>query len=415
MAQYQDSSGNDYWVPDDPAPSAQAPPEPSLDPTGGSANNGGGITISDPKPDPSTTIAPNPPPSTQPPPSVDRTPPAPAAPGIGAMPPGMDPRIWALYQKYGITPGGPGSGPTDWQYYQRRAGEVGDWNYMLNRLEGDLSGGKSGISNSPEGAGLGAQGFADPAYQGLMDLVTKRLAALNQPQSFPQMDQLMAMLQQNQAAARARAQTFATQLGGRVQQLQQPLLTDANVVNQRALASNNLLKARDSTIQNMKDRRYAAGFEPTSGLIAGDERAANESYSNAQSNTDAQLQSMSIAQDENRRNQATTLQGLIQQALQGGDVTALSDQARQADLENQAFNIDQNRQREQLTVGNIPVDLTNMGFANANQVANSGGDPLSALLPILLAGNTQQGLQQNASNGNMSALTWLLQTLFSGH
>lgn len=252
-------------------------------------------------------------------------------------------------------------------------------------------------------------GFADPAYQGLMDLVTQRLKNLSQPQQFPQLDSYMSMLRGNQDTARARAQTFADQMTSRIGQLQAPLLTDANVANQRALASNSTLAARDATLKNQRERRFAQGFEPTSGLLAGDERAINENASNAQANIDAQLQRSSIAQDEQRRNQASTLQGLVAQALQGGDVSALQSAAQMSDLENQVYNIGEQRQRESLTTGNIPVDLTNMGFSNANNAAGARTDPMASIMQLLGLANGQQQQQQAGQNSNMSALAWLLQ------
>jgi hypothetical protein len=58
------------------------------------------------------------------------------------MPQGIDPHLAQLYQQYGVTPGGSGSGFTDWNYWQndalRNAG--GDWNYITQRLGSDLAG-----------------------------------------------------------------------------------------------------------------------------------------------------------------------------------------------------------------------------------------------------------------------------------
>lgn len=273
------------------------------------------------------------------------------------------------------------------------------------------SGGGGGGTSGGGGAPSGGTGFADPAYNQLNDLVQKRLAALNQPQSFPQLDAYMSMLQQQQAQARQRAQMFADQLTGRISELQKPLLSQGDVVQQHALASNNLLAQRDAALKNAKESLYARGFEPTSGLQEGTNRSIAESYVGAQSNIDAQLQQMAIKQDEQRRNQATQLQGLVAQALAGGDVAALQSAAQMADLENQQFNIDQNRQREQLTTANIPVDLTNMGFANALNASNSNQNPLGALFSLAQLGQGQQGLQMQQSNSNMGALAWLLQTV----
>src|SRR5260221_9827644 len=62
------------------------------------------------------------------------------------MPTGIDPRISALYQKYGVTPGARGSGPADWQYWQNEAlsNAKGDWGYVLGELEKDIQGKRGG-------------------------------------------------------------------------------------------------------------------------------------------------------------------------------------------------------------------------------------------------------------------------------
>lgn len=56
------------------------------------------------------------------------------------MPAGIDPRLAALYQQNGMTPGGSGSGFADWQYWQDKANSSGDWNYFTDRLGKDLQG-----------------------------------------------------------------------------------------------------------------------------------------------------------------------------------------------------------------------------------------------------------------------------------
>lgn len=317
-----------------------------------------------------------------------------------------DPNYW--FQKISADPNGQGSA---WGYWQDRINR-GNGSQLGLPLFNDSNGGGGG-GGIAQGGGQGgpATGFADPAYQQLLSLAQQRIGQLGQPQSFPQLDQYMQMLQQNQVSARQRAQTFADQMQGRIGQLQQPLMSQANVVQQQALASNNLLAQRDAMLANQRQKRFASGFEPTSGLLAGDERAINESYGNQQSNINAQLQQSNIKTDEQRRNEATQLQELVQQALQGGDTTALQSQAQVADLENQLFNIGQQQSNQQLSTAQIPVDLTNMGFSNASNAANAGGNPLMSMLSLLSLANGQQGLQQQNQNNNSQGLGWLLQAL----
>jgi len=282
----------------------------------------------------------------------------------------------------------------------------GSWGWVTSAEQNGGGGGGSSVSS-----GLNPSGgttFGDPAYQQLNDMVQQMLGKLNQPVSFPQLDQYMQMLQQNEAQQQQIAQTFADQLSQRVQQLDQPLLSDANVANIRALASNNLLAQRDAAIKNAQQQRYASGFAPTSGLLDYDTQNINQQYSNAQSNIDAQLQANQIQGDEQRRNLATNLQGLAAQALAGGNVAALGSQAQAADLENQLYNLNNQRNLEALTTAQIPVDLTNQGYANAVNGSNLSSNPLNSILSLLALGNQQQGLQQDQANSNMGALALLL-------
>lgn len=262
-------------------------------------------------------------------------------------------------------------------------------------------------------AGTNNGGFADPAYQSLLDLVNKRLGQLQTPVSFPSLDAYMKQLADQQAVTKQRAQTFADQLGTRVGQLQQPLMTDANVVQQRALASNATLAQRDALLERSRADLAARGVDPrTSGLAFDRENQIGHNYSDAQANIDAKLQQGNIQTDEQRRNLATNLQGLAMQALQGGDLSALQNQSQMAELENSLFNLNENRANQTLAVGQIPVDLTNQGFSNSLAASNSMQNPLAAILQLASLGNSQQGLQQAGQNSNMSTLAWLMQMLF---
>jgi hypothetical protein len=73
-------------------------------------------------------------------------------------PPDLDPRIAALYTRYGVQPGGRGSGATDYQYWQTDGlrNASGDWGYVLWRIEDELQ----GKTRPPEtgGTGLGTTG-----------------------------------------------------------------------------------------------------------------------------------------------------------------------------------------------------------------------------------------------------------------
>lgn len=246
-------------------------------------------------------------------------------------------------------------------------------------------------ASSPQGP------YGDPAYNTELALALKRISDLSQPQSFPLLDQYTSMLQTQEQQAQQRAQTFADQMTTRIGQLNQPLLSDADSANIRAQAENNINAERDSALKTMRDQAYTSGFAPTSGLIAGNERSIDEQYTNAKASVDSQLAENAISTDEARRNEATQLQGLVAQALEGGDVASLQAAASAADMENQAYNINQQRAREALTTSQVPVDLSNMGLVNAEGALGSTGSPassLSSLMPLL---------QMSNSNNNSNA------------
>lgn len=296
------------------------------------------------------------------------------------------------------------------------AGRIAQGDGALGVRQGTIQkfqdGSVAGTGPAPnQGSGTG---FADPAYQALNALAQARITSLQQPQSFPQLDALMQQLQQQEAVNKQRAQGLATQWGSRVTELQQPLLTTPQVVQQHALASNSLLDSRDAALANAKASQSARGFAPTSGLASDAARQINENATNQQAQIDARLQQGNIATDEARRNEATQLQGLITQALNGGDATALQEQAQVADLENQLYQTDQQRQTQQLATAQIPVDLTNQGFSNAQSAITNPNSALAALMPLISASLTGQNNAFNQANSQSSGLSQIITQLFQG-
>lgn len=100
------------------------------------------------------------------------------------MPQGIDPRLWALFQKYGKTPTGAGTGNTDWQYWQGKINAPGaDSGYYLNRLSSDFAG------TGPDVGGGGAGGYgggftpSTPVSQWSADPRTNELYSLLQGQA----------------------------------------------------------------------------------------------------------------------------------------------------------------------------------------------------------------------------------------
>lgn len=323
----------------------------------------------------------------------------------------------ALIASWANKPGANPSLRNDPNYWKQKilSGELGtDEGYITSKFmlpEGAPAGSSGGGSGGAASGSGGGTGFADPAYQALNALAQARIAALGQPQSFPQLDALMQQLQAQQAVNKQRAAALAGQWGTRVTELQQPLLTQPQVVQQRALASNNLLDSRDAAIANAKANQSARGFAPTSGLASDQARQINENATNQQAQIDARLQQGNISTDESRRNEATQLQGLITQALNGGDATALQEQAQMADLENQLYQTDQQRQTQQLATAQIPVELTNQGFNNAQSSISNPNSALAALMPLISASLGQQGSQFSQANSQASGLSQIISQL----
>ena len=293
-----------------------------------------------------------------------------------------------------------------------------DWNYWEQRMltpEGPPESANPSIAGTGPAPGQGSgTGFADPAYQALNALAQARIASLQKPQGFPQLDTLMQQLQAQQGVNKQRAADLASKWGSRVTELQQPLLTQPQVVQQRALAENNLLGSRDAALANARANQSARGFAPTSGLADDAARQINENASNQQGQIEARLQQGNIGTDEARRNEATQLQGLITQALNGGDATALQQQAQVADLENQLYQTDQQRQTQQLATAQIPVDLTNTGFHNASSAISSPNGAFGSLMPLLQMAMTGQNNQFNQANSQASGLSQIIQQLLQG-
>lgn len=88
---------------------------------------------------------------------------APASqPPAGQQPPannsGYDPQLVALYQQYGKSDTGAGSGITDFSYWNSKLSAPGaDKQYFLNRLQSDLQG------NGPDQGGGGQGGYQSPS------------------------------------------------------------------------------------------------------------------------------------------------------------------------------------------------------------------------------------------------------------
>lgn len=289
-------------------------------------------------------------------------------------------------------------------------GPNGQWGYVAhNGPEGGGGGGGAGTYNISSGGGT--TGFADPAYEALNQLANSISAELQKPIDFPQLDTLMSQLQAQQAVTKAAGQSLADTYNTRAGQLQQPLLSLPQTTQQQALAENNLLASRDAAIQNVKDSLAARGINPNQPGIGEDQiRQIQQNAGNQEAQIQAQLAQGNIQSDEQRRNEATQLQALANQAVQGGDLQAIQQQAQMADLENQLYQTNQQRQFQALAAQQIPVDLTNQGYTNASSALTSPVSALNALTSLVGGAlNPLNNQAFNQANSQASGLSQLIQ------
>lgn len=158
-----------------------------------------------------------------PPPVTDPT----QQPAQPAAKPSTRDQILALYQKYGVSPGGAGSGFTDTDYWTQAADKTGGWgDYWDTRLGGDLAGtGPDRPAGQPQGnVGTTAGGSLslmqsnwqpDPRAAALYDTLSQRSAqALNpQPDNRIINDQVDAYAAQQTRAQRNYLQGLAESAG----------------------------------------------------------------------------------------------------------------------------------------------------------------------------------------------------------
>lgn len=309
----------------------------------------------------------------------------------------------------------PGTDPSlrnDPGYWDSRMSQVGgDPNYWIARFKMTPGLGDSGGSGPASSAQAGT-GFGSPAYQQLTDLANQMINRLNTPYSSPQIDQLQQMLQTGEANSRQYAQTLADQLNQRAGQLQTPIQTTALTAQQHALASNQLIAQRDNAIKAMQANFAGRGIDPKSQLAQDQINQIQQQYSNQQAQIDAQLQLSQTNTNEQRLNEATTLQGLAAQALQGGSTTGIQEQAQAADIANQVYQIQQQQGLQQLAAAQIPVSLENQGVTNTlNALAPSNPtNTLSALTGLLGPALMEQQFSANQNNGQNALIGWLLQS-----
>jgi hypothetical protein len=186
---------------------------------------------------------------------------------------------------------------------------------------------------------------------------------------------------------RQRAEQLAGQYRTRAEELRQPAYTSAEEQAIRARSFDQLERRRQETLKNERERVYARGFAPTSGLVAGAERSTNENFENVRGAIESNLVQSAIDETQRRRDAALQLEALATEALNGGDLGAIQ-------------------------ATGLPLTLMNTRQNNALNLYNATGNPLNSIMAILAAGQGQQGVQNQNNQNNMAGLGYLIDLLF---
>lgn len=282
--------------------------------------------------------------------------------------------VQAFFQSRGVTP--KEGSAAYWAQKYNSPEFAGDREYFWNRLQNadEFTGG---------GGGSGGGEFGDLWGGTLEELVKKYLG----------------LLDEKGKAAMDRGKILAGQFEGRATELDNPAYSSADDALIRAKAFDALSVRKQQTLKNDREKIYARGFEPTSGVAVGSDREINKNFEATRGGIESNLLESELQGREDRKNQALQLRGLAQQALAGGDSTMLEYMANS------------------IGATKSPLDLMNSRFAQALQAAGSGGgsnDYISALMSILGAGQNNANGQNQAGANNAQGLASLLQ-LLSGY
>lgn len=189
--------------------------------------------------------------------------------------------------------------------------------------------------------------------------------------------QLESLVNQYLGNTRERAAALAAQYRARAKELNQPAYTTAEDQAIRARAFDQLERRRAETSKNQRERVYARGFAPTSGLAQGAEQEVNRNFEQVRGGIESDLTQSAINETQRRRDVAMQLEALATEALNGGDLSAIQ-------------------------ATGLPLQLMDTRQTQALNTFNSSGNPLSSLMAIIAAGQGQQQ-GQNAQNANTAS------------
>jgi hypothetical protein len=266
-----------------------------------------------------------------------------------------------------------------------------------------------------EGSGGGASEFTDPWGSSLEKLTNAYIGNLQNDPMRAALTKYIEGLTAGQGQAKDRAAALAGDLQGRAQDLRnKPVYSDQQTEAMRVRATEQLQRRRQATLANEREKLYARGFAPTSGLVQGAEQAVNTDYNQMEGETNSALAVDAARAQSEQGRYADQLVQLASQALSGGDATQLAMLSQLAEIENQKNTDDLARQREAIAATQNPLNLINQRLASANStLTNPAGasNSLSDMLRILQQNDVNS---QNSSNAQWGGLAQILGLLGEG-
>lgn len=243
--------------------------------------------------------------------------------------------------------------------------------------------------------------FTDPWGSAFEQAISERLARLLGAPNRENLEAYMARLLEADKNKQKNVERFVGQTRDRIEELQQPAYTAGDEAVIRAKAFDALERRRQQTLQNDREQVYARGFAPTSGIVQQATADTNQAFEESRTGIESNLLLSAMQETQRRKDQALSLNQLVEQALSGGDLASLELLSRTTDLENMIYEQNQAREREYLSTMGLPLELIQQRAQLGNQTASTTTSPESVLASIVAL--FQQNANGRATNAQTSA------------
>jgi hypothetical protein len=267
--------------------------------------------------------------------------------------------------------------------------------------------------STPPQAG-GTPEFKDPWGAQLEQAVQERLKSLGTDPLRTSLDAYVQQLLQAEESKKANVGQFVDAMRGRITELQKPAYSEGDEAVLRAKAFDQFERRRQQTLKNNREQVYARGFEPTSGLVQEADQDTNQQFEEGRTAIESDLLLSGLQETQRRKDQALSLDQLIEQALSGADLSGLEMRAKGAEIENSLYQDRESRMREVLSTIGIPLDLMSQRQQMANQTLGLGGNPqsiMSSIMALLGFGAQNRAMNMQSDASNMAGLGQLLSIL----